>query len=568
LMFSVYLTSRRLTKPLSHMATVAESIARGDLAPPVEAQGEDEIGRLAASFERMRQRLKARLDEMDLLLQVRQQLASSFQLRQVMPPILAAVRRLTLADMVRVVLLPVRGSGEEQEDYQAGEDPGNWAVLDEQILDLCRDQGQFVLENPSRARAVLDLASTTVSLESLLGLPIMQEDSFVGSLWLGHRAPHAYSANDIHLLTILAGQLGDSVASARLFQLAEQERSRLAAVLEATPDGVIVIDHNGLISLANPSVEVVLRGTASQAVGKPATDWLASSELEDLLLHGPDDPRAAEIQLEGGRVYFASASNIHTGGTDAKGRVCVLWEITHYKKLDTLKSELVSTVSHDLRAPLTLMRGYATVLPMVGAMNDQQREFVAKILDSIDQMSRLVDNVLDLGRIEAEVGLKLEIVPVQDVIREVIDAFRPQAVNKRINLEAVIEEGNQPIEADATLLRQSIANLVDNAIKYTPQEGRVTVRAFQTEDRQIIRVEDTGIGVAPADQARLFERFYRARRAETLQERGSGLGLAIVKSVVEQHGGKVSVESELGVGSSFILELPMHQPERQVGDST
>jgi signal transduction histidine kinase len=316
-----------------------------------------------------------------------------------------------------------------------------------------------------------------------------------------------------------------------------------------------------LISLANPSVEVVLRGAAGQAVGKPAADWLASSELEGLLLHGPDDPRTAEIQLEGGRVYFASASNIHTGGTDAKGRVCVLWEITHYKKLDMLKSELVSTVSHDLRAPLTLMRGYATVLPMVGAMNEQQREFMAKILDSIDQMSRLVDNLLDLGRIEAEVGLNLEIVAVEDVIREVVDAFRPQAVNKRINLEGVIEEGNQPIEADATLLRQSIANLVDNAIKYTPQEGRVTVRAFQTEDRQIIRVEDTGIGIAPADQARLFERFFRARRAETLQERGSGLGLAIVKSVAEQHGGKVSVESELGVGSSFILDLPRHQPE-------
>jgi PAS domain S-box-containing protein len=398
-------------------------------------------------------------------------------------------------------------------------------------------------------------------LESLLGLPIMHEEAFVGALWLGHRAPHVYSTNDIDLLTILTGQLGDSVANARLFQLAEQERSRLAAVLEATPDGVIVIDHNGLISLANPSVEVVLRGKASQAVGKPAAEWLASSELEDLLLHGPDEPRTAEIRLEGGRVYFASASNIHTGDADATGRVCVLWEITHYKKLDMLKSEFVTTVSHDLRAPLNLMRGYATVLPMVGAMTEQQREFVAKILDSIDQMSRLVDNLLDLGRIEAELGLNLETVVVDDVIREVIEAYRPQAVNKRISLEGVTEEGNQPIEADATLLRQSIANLVDNAIKYTPQEGRVMVRAFQTDGRQIIRVEDTGIGIAPADQARLFERFYRARRAETLQERGSGLGLAIVKSIIEQHGGKVSVESELGVGSSFILEIPMHQPE-------
>jgi two-component system sensor histidine kinase BaeS len=118
------------------------------------------------------------------------------------------------------------------------------------------------------------------------------------------------------------------------------------------------------------------------------------------------------------------------------------------------------------------------------------------------------------------------------------------------------------VEVDPTLFRQAVANLVDNAIKYTPAGGSVTLRAFQADGRQTVRVEDTGLGIAPTDQARLFERFYRARRKETLREKGTGLGLAIVKSIVEQHGGRVSLESRLGAGSAFTLEIPVGQPPR------
>jgi len=217
---------------------------------------------------------------------------------------------------------------------------------------------------------------------------------------------------------------------------------------------------------------------------------------------------------------------------------------------------LVCTVSHDLRAPLSLRRVYATMRAMVGAMNEQQKDFVRKIHESVEQMTQLVDNLLDLGRIEAGVGLNLEAVSVDSVVQDVSGAYQAQAANKRISLATDVAGGMRPIEADLTLLRQAVANLVDNAIKYTQAGGRVTLRARQHDGRQIISVEDTGVGIAPTDQARLFEKFYRARRSETLREKGSGLGLAIVKSVVEQHGGRVTVESRLGVGSTFTLELP------------
>jgi signal transduction histidine kinase len=282
---------------------------------------------------------------------------------------------------------------------------------------------------------------------------------------------------------------------------------------------------------------------------------VTSPEVLELLQPG-SERRTADVAVGSGRALFATATDIRPGGEDQAGRVCVLWDITHFKKVDMLKSEFVSTVSHDLRAPLTLMRGYATMLSMVGAMNEQQKDFVRKIHESIEAMTQLVDNLLDLGRIEAGVGLNLEAVNIESVLQDVAGAYQAQAANKRISLLADIPGGMRPIEADLTLLRQAVANLVDNAIKYTQPGGRVTLHARQHDGRQVISIEDSGVGIAPTDQARLFEKFYRARRSETLREKGSGLGLAIVKSVAEQHGGRVTVESRLGVGSTFTLELP------------
>lgn len=496
---------------------------------------------------------------MDLLLAASQQVASSFDLPQVLPRILEGVRDLTRADYVRLALEP---SGGAEATFSAGADPGRWSTLDEQVLSLARQHGRFVLENPARARAVLDQDGLERPIKALMGLPIRHEAAFVGVLWLAHRKPHAFSRDEVNLLSILGGQLGVAISNARLFQQAEQERLRLAAVLEATPDAVVVIDREGRISLANPAAESVLRGDPLESRGKEAALWLEPPELHELLAAGDREARTTEVHLEGGRVLFASAAEVAGQGDEPLGRVLVLWDISHYKKLDTLKSEFVSTVSHDLRSPLTLMRGYATMLTMVGATNEQQREFVRKILDSVDQMARLVDNLLDLGRIEAGVGLNLERLPLEPVLQDVAESLRPQAANKQIALRVQLDDGMEPVEVDPTLFRQAVANLVDNAIKYTPAGGSVTLRAFQADGRQTVRVEDTGLGIAPTDQARLFERFYRARRKETLREKGTGLGLAIVKSIVEQHGGRVSLESRLGAGSAFTLEIPVRQPAR------
>ncbi len=264
----------------------------------------------------------------------------------------------------------------------------------------------------------------------------------------------------------------------------------------------------------------------------------------------------------GGKIDFATVASVDNKGREI-GRVCLLRDITHFRELDALKSDFVATVSHDLRAPLTLMRGYLTMLEMVGDLNERQRKYIAHIQRSVDNMARLVSSLLDLGRIEAGVGLQVQMLPLFDLLEEIKKRWEPQASRKQIELRLEIAPRTPPlIEADQALLDRAINNLVENAIKYTPKGGRVTIFTRpKGSDRVVIGVSDTGIGISQIDKPRLFEKFYRVAKKGQTAEHGTGLGLAIVKSVVERHHGKVWVKSKIGEGSTFFIELPLRQPK-------
>jgi signal transduction histidine kinase len=227
-----------------------------------------------------------------------------------------------------------------------------------------------------------------------------------------------------------------------------------------------------------------------------------------------------------------------------------------------LKSDFVSTVSHDLRSPLTLMRGYATMLEMAGTLNDQQKSYTKMIVQGVDNMAKLVNNLLDLGRIDFGVGLQVDSIPVLDILERVTSALQLQAKQKNISLGVEIpKDMPHAIEADQALLHQAIYNLVENALKYTPEGGEVTVNLLTAPTTLTFAIQDSGIGIPASDVPRLFEKFYRGTNREALAQRGTGLGLAIVKSIAERHGGKVWVESELGKGSIFHLQIPVMQPK-------
>ncbi len=325
-------------------------------------------------------------------------------------------------------------------------------------------------------------------------------------------------------------------------------------------------DQKSCLLLANPAAWQVLGMGTDSGQGRPIEQVTPHKELIKLLRTKSNTKDSAEVIMADGRIYLATASSVEADGKRV-GRVCVMRDVTHFKELDALKSEFVATVSHDLRSPLTLMRGYATMLEMVGDLNEQQTGYVRKIVSAVESMSRLVGNLLDLGRIEAGVDLQLEMVPLHDVIERVTGALQLQATQKQIQLDVDIPSETIPlIEADQALLQQALQNLVENAIKYTEPGGKVTVSTQAEPEGMVFSVADTGIGIAPVDQQRLFEKFYRGGQREAKKQPGTGLGLAIVKSIVERHGGRVWVESQLGKGSTFYMLVPLRQvrlPEKK-----
>jgi PAS domain S-box-containing protein len=334
-------------------------------------------------------------------------------------------------------------------------------------------------------------------------------------------------------------------------------RRQLKAILDSTPDPVLVADHRNRLLLTNRA--------AAQALGVPpgengirtTHEVIKQRALFDLLQASAQERQSAEVELPDGRIYFATASSVQVEGR-AVGRVCILRDVTHFKELDTMKSDFVSTVSHDLRSPLTLMRGYATMLGTLGDLNDQQRGYVNKIIVGVENMAHLVNNLLDLGRIEAGVGLEVETVAVLDILQRVTGALQQRAADKNIALTIELaRDMPHAVQADGSLLDQALYNLVDNAIKYTPEGGRVRVSTASTPTSITFEVADSGAGIAPENAARLFEKFYRTPQRETRAEYGAGLGLAIVRSIAERHQGRVWVESDHGKGSRFYLQVPL-----------
>jgi len=355
----------------------------------------------------------------------------------------------------------------------------------------------------------------------------------------------------------LAGLAALAVGNAYLFQSAEVGRQRLDAIVASTPDPVLVTDYQNHLLLANPAAIDAFGKGIEQGKGQLIDDVISDETLIHLLQSSREKLQSAEIVLPDEHIYLATSSSVVLEGK-LMGRVCVLRDVTEFKKLDALKSEFVSTVSHDLRSPLTLIRGYATMLQMVGELNEQQTSYGQKIIASVESMSRLVNNLLDLGRIEAGVGLQLEMVRVNDIIEKVAGGLNLQAAQKHIQLDLEIpDQSIQLIEADPALLQQALHNLVENAIKFTEADGTVSINLHSMEEKIIFEVRDTGIGIAPADQQRLFEKFYRVTRRGVQHDRGTGLGLTIVKSIAERHGGRVWLESQLGRGSTFFLEIPV-----------
>lgn len=562
----LHLGTRQVTRSLYNLADEAANISQGELDRPIQLGREDELGRLRNAFEQMRLSLKARLGELNRLLQVSQGVASSLEISQGIRPVLEAALS-TGACSARVVLLPsvipeLEGDGESMLKYSLGPAGEAYELLDDQILEIVRQQDRVTLTNLYRPR-LLQFPPTFIPPAALLAVALRQENHYYGALWVAFDQAHNFSWEEVHFFITLAGYAALAASNARLFLSAEVGKQRLEAVLNSTPDPVLVIDQKGRLLLANPAAWKALGYGMEWEQGQPIERVVSQDELLQLIRSTTEEPRAAEVALPDGRVYSATVSNVLAEGSPV-GRVCVMRDVSRFKDLDALKSEFVATVSHDLRSPLTLMRGYATMLELVGQLNEQQTGYVQKILGSVETMSRLVNNLLDLGRIEAGIGLRLELITIPEIVGNVVSSLQLLASQRKVEVGVEMDQASLPLlEADQALLQQALFNLVENAIKYTENGGSVQVKVRAAENRMIFEVTDSGVGISPVDQAHMFEKFYRGVQIGSRQARGSGLGLAIVKSIVDRHTGQVWVESQLGKGSTFFMSFPLRQPKQE-----
>jgi two-component system, OmpR family, phosphate regulon sensor histidine kinase PhoR len=238
------------------------------------------------------------------------------------------------------------------------------------------------------------------------------------------------------------------------------------------------------------------------------------------------------------------------------GAAITMQDITYLKQIDRLKNEFVNTVSHDLRSPLTAILGYVDLLERVGPINEQQSEFIRRVQVSVQSITTLVDDLLELGRIEAGMDTQKEMVPLDGVIRQALDSYYTLLIEKRQDAHTNFSEGLLAIRGNPIRLRQMVDNLLGNAIKYTPEGGEIRIDLSIQNNQMIVRFEDSGPGIPPMDQVHIFEKFYRASNVPK-GVGGSGLGLAIVKSIVDSMQGRIWVESVLGQGSTFTVVLPV-----------
>ncbi len=408
--------------------------------------------------------------------------------------------------------------------------------------------GQPLLLNTATPKKI----KTSYLVHTLMYVPIQVSDRVIGVLGVDNRrSGHPFSDYHLDVVYALADYAAIAVENARLFASSQVEREKLETLLTQVQDGVVVLDEDARIMLLNQSAQAAFGLEGRDLVGRQVQDVIQHPDLLEILNGQKDStPYRGEITLADGRVLSAQVTPI-----SGVGLAVIMQDITYLKELDRIKSDFVSTVSHDLRSPLTAILGYVELLGRVGELNSQQEGFIQRIQVSVENITSLINDLLDLGRIESGFDARKEIVPLAAIIRYTIESMRSQAEEKGQNLVLDIPEGLPHILGNPVRLRQMLENLVANAINYTPKDGEIRVTTRSESEQVIIAVSDTGPGIPHADQPYIFDKFYRASNIPP-DTPGAGLGLAIVRSIVENHQGRIWVSSTPGQGSTFTIVLP------------
>jgi signal transduction histidine kinase len=421
--------------------------------------------------------------------------------------------------------------------------------------------------HPARSRE----ACVREGFHACIRLPLLARGEVLGLLNIQSLERRQYTSADEELLTAIGHQIGIAIANAQLIDDAERRRATLDSVMASLVDGLILVDRRGRIAYVNPRTEAILDLSAEALIGQGLgglEDTLAirvsqSDQLFSALGAAAADAKEMPV-VEIGLVAPASRTlqarffPIHGAEGHHLGLGLVLRDITREKELDQMKSQLLSTVSHELRTPLASIKGFATTLLRDDVNWDElsRREFLSIINEESDRLSELIGNLLDMSQIEAGT-LRVEPEPtdLQPLIRETATEFQMMTHDHQITVYLPLDL--PPVLADARRARQVVRNLVENAIKYSPDGGPITISAEARVDDIQVSVTDHGIGIEPQQLEHIFDRFYQVDSASTRKVGGSGLGLSICKAIIEAHEGRIWVASRPGFGSAFHFTFPL-----------
>jgi two-component system phosphate regulon sensor histidine kinase PhoR len=379
----------------------------------------------------------------------------------------------------------------------------------------------------------------------------------------------------------LAESLNEAAASMEgTIQSLSSERNRSSAILRSMVEGVAVIDAQERLVFCNRAFSEILNVDLAASEGHPLIEVVRNSELVGLIrraLNGEEglqtDITMGIVQQQSFSVTAAPVNALEMGPAETEsapgsasrpagkpsGAVVVLHDVTELRRLERVRQDFVANVSHEFKTPLTAIQGFAETL-LGGAIDDTRnnRRFLEVIREHAVRLARLTDDLLKLARIEAG-KLEVQFLPVGlvELIEGCAETSLLKATRKQIAVDFDVPLGLPPIRGDASLLRDLLQNLLDNAVQYTPEGGRIRVNATAAPREVVITVADTGIGIPLAEQERIFERFYRVDPARSREAGGTGLGLSIAKHIVEAHGGRLWVESEVGHGSKFSFSVPL-----------
>ena len=345
------------------------------------------------------------------------------------------------------------------------------------------------------------------------------------------------------------------------------EKKQTEAVIRSIAEGLVVVDAQGKVVMINPAAEKLLGVSRQDKVGKSLTEGMKDEQLISLSQGSPDkEEREIELtsrQDETKKVLRASTAVIENENGQTIGMVSVLSDITKQKELDNLKSAFVANVSHELRTPLVAIDKSLTLIleKEAGELSQTQEQFLSIAQRNLKRLSALINDLLDLSKLEAgKMEVRRKRMAINNVIQEVIDSLNNWARSKNITLEKRIEDMLPDVEIDPDRLAQVLTNLVGNAVKFTPNDGKITLEAKLSDGKKELEVsvKDSGIGIAPEDLPKIFSKFYQCGGERMISDvNGTGIGLSIAKEIVELHGGKIWVESEKGQGARFIFTIPL-----------